>query len=50
MRYEVLTGWNAPKAAQFDLAQRQSDRDARQQISRELGHERLAVTAVYLGT
>jgi site-specific recombinase XerC len=54
MRYEALTGWKAPKAggpktAQLDSAQRQSDRLARQQISRELGHERLAVTTVYLG-
>jgi hypothetical protein len=54
MRYEALTGWKAPKAggphaAQLDLFQRQRDRDARQQVSRELGHERLAVTAVYLG-
>jgi hypothetical protein len=52
--YEVLTGWKAPKAggpkaAQLDSAQRQTDRDARQQISRELGHERITVTAVYLG-
>ncbi|MDR3159323.1 MAG: integrase domain-containing protein [Zoogloeaceae bacterium] len=55
IRYETLTGWKAPKAggpqtAQLDLAQRQSDRLARQQISRELGHERIAVTAVYLGS
>jgi site-specific recombinase XerC len=54
MRYETLTGWKAPKAggpkaAQLDPAQRQTDRLARQEISRELGHERIAVTAVYLG-
>jgi integrase len=54
MRYEVLTGWKAPKAdepsaARLDSLQRLSDRQARQQISRELGHERLAVTSVYLG-
>jgi integrase len=54
-RYEVLTGWKAPKAGgpnadQLDPFQRQSDRDARQEISRELGHERIAVTAVYLGS
>jgi hypothetical protein len=53
-RYEVLTGWPSPKtggphATQLDLFQRQTDRDARQEISRELGHERPAVTAVYLG-
>jgi site-specific recombinase XerC len=55
VRYEALTGWaspkaGGPKAAQFDSFQRQSDRDARQQISREIGHERIAVTAVYLGS
>jgi hypothetical protein len=54
MRYEALTGWKAPKAsglhaAQLDPLQRLSDRLARQQISRELGHERLAVTSIYLG-
>jgi integrase len=55
MRYEALTGWKAPKAGgpnadQLEPFQRQSDRDARQEISRELGHERIAVTAVYLGS
>ncbi|MDR2625381.1 MAG: hypothetical protein LBC37_03535 [Zoogloeaceae bacterium] len=53
-RYEVLAGWAAPKAGgpranQLDPFQRQSDRLARQEISRELGHERIAVTTVYLG-
>ncbi len=55
MRYETLTGWKSPAAggpgtAQFDLSQRLVDRHARQQISRELGHERATVTAVYLGS
>jgi hypothetical protein len=55
IRYETLTGWKAPKAGgprvnQLDPTQRQKDRLARQQISRELGHERIAVTAVYLGS
>jgi hypothetical protein len=54
-RYEALTGWKALKAGgphvvQLDLFQRERDRDARQEISRELGHERIAVTAVYLGS
>jgi integrase len=54
IRYETLTGWKAPKAGgprvnQLDPAQCQKDRFSRQQISRELGHERIAVTAVYLG-
>jgi integrase len=54
-RYEALTGWASPKAGgpranQLDPARRQSDRLARQQISRELGHERITVTAVYVGS
>lgn len=53
-RYFALTGWESPTAggppvAHLDAEQRQTDREARQQISRELGHERLAVTSVYLG-
>ncbi|MBA2080123.1 phage integrase N-terminal domain-containing protein [Rhodanobacter sp. PCA2] len=55
MRYEVLTGWRAPAAGgpgktQLSSSQRMSDQHARQQISRELGHERVKVTAIYLGT
>jgi len=55
MRYEVLTGWKAPamgslNKVQLDSSQRLLDQQARQQISRELGHERAAVTAIYLGT
>jgi hypothetical protein len=54
-RYEALTGWaslkvGGPPAAQLDSFQQWQDRHARQQISRELGHERIAVTAVYLGS
>ncbi|CAM3698203.1 integrase [Bordetella pertussis] len=54
-RYETLTGWKSPAAggsgtAQLDLSQRLADRHARQQISHELGHERVQVTAVYLGS
>ncbi len=54
MRYETLTGWKSsaaggPGKAQFGLSQRLVDRHARQQISRELGHERLTVTSIYLG-
>jgi integrase len=53
-RYEALTGWSSPKAGgppRYSLSakQRELDTCARQSISRELGHERLAVTAVYLG-
>ncbi|HBP04122.1 integrase domain-containing protein [Pseudomonas aeruginosa] len=55
MRYEVLTGWKAPAAGglstvQLDSSQRLLDQQARQQISRELGHERATITAIYLGT
>lgn len=53
-RYEALTGWKAPAAGgpsvrALSLQQRQEDRSARQIISRELGHERIGITAVYLG-
>lgn len=53
-RYETLTGWPAPAAGgppvrTLSDTQRTQDAAARQIISRELGHERLQVTAVYLG-
>lgn len=53
-RYEELTGWRCPAAggptaATLTVAQKTSDRQARLTISRELGHEREAITAVYLG-
>ncbi len=53
-RYEVLTGWKAPAAGgpsarSLTRAQRAVDARARQTISRELGHERTQITAVYLG-
>ena len=55
MRYETLTGWKSPAAggpgtAQLDLLQRLTDQHVRQQISRELGHGRVKVTAIYLGS
>ncbi|MGV6474705.1 phage integrase N-terminal domain-containing protein [Azotobacter vinelandii] len=54
MRYEVLTGWKAPAAGgpgkvKLNANQWISDQQARQQISREFGHERLQVMSVYLG-
>lgn len=54
MRYEALTGWKAPAAggpgkAQLSGSHRTSGQHAQQQISRELGHERLKVTSIYLG-
>ncbi len=53
-RYQELTGLPCPAAggpvsAQLTPAQKQTDRAARLTISRELGHEREAVTAIYLG-
>lgn len=52
--YKELTGWNAPAAggpAREALTQVQRDIDAQARliISRELGHEREQITAVYLG-
>jgi integrase len=53
-RYEELTGWKAPVAGgpeskTLTQTQRETDRQARLTISRELGHEREQVTAAYLG-
>jgi site-specific recombinase XerC len=53
-RYFELTGWKAPAAGgprSKDLSAKQKvvDREARLAISRELGHEREQITAVYLG-
>jgi len=53
-RYEALTGWKAPAASEpsskaLTPVQREQDKQARQVISRELGHERTQITAVYLG-
>ena len=53
-RYLELTGWAAPAAGgptseALTPAQKAHDREARLMISRELGHEREQITAVYLG-
>lgn len=53
-RYHELTGWQSPAsggptANQLTRQQRQDDHGARMTISKELGHEREQVTAVYLG-
>ncbi|WP_085706846.1 integrase domain-containing protein [Pseudomonas sp. B35(2017)] len=53
-RYEALTGWKAPAAGgltakEMSVAQRVEDANARQMISRELGHERIQITETYLG-
>ncbi len=53
-RYLELTGWKSPASGgpgrkTMTPEQREIDRDVRLTISRELGHEREAVTNVYLG-
>jgi len=53
-RYEELTGWRSPVAGgpssrSLTQEQKEQDREVRLIISRELGHEREQVTAVYLG-
>ena len=53
-RYEELTGWKSPAAGgpaakSLSSEQRKLDREVRLIISRELGHQREQVTAVYLG-
>jgi hypothetical protein len=52
--YEELTGWKAPaaggpKAKVLTPEQRETGRQARLIISRELGHERAQITAAYCG-
>jgi len=53
-RYRELTGWSAPAAGgprsrELTAAQKLIDREARLTISRELGHEREQVSAIYCG-
>lgn len=53
-RYVELTGWQPPTSggptcSALTPDQRAIDREARMTISRELGHEREQITAVYLG-
>ena len=53
-RYEELTGWRAPIAggpirSSLTAEQRITDREARRLVSLELGHEREAIVASYLG-
>lgn len=54
-RYRVLTGQFCPLAGGKDWAtmtqqERETDRAARRQISAELGHGRLKITDIYLGS
>ncbi len=53
-RYEELTGWKSPatggpSSTSLSRDERAVDRAARLVVSRELGHEREQITAVYLG-
>jgi len=53
-RYEELTGWKAPVAGgpaskSLSSDQRALDKEARETISRELGHSREEISARYLG-
>lgn len=53
-RYREITGWDSPAAGgpkrpALDGQQRALDLKARLEISHELGHEREAITVVYLG-
>lgn len=53
-RYLELTGWKAPAAGgpsskSLTPGQKAIDHEARMTVSRELGHEREQVTAIYLG-
>ena len=53
-RYRDLTGWLSPHAGgpskgRFSEAQRRRDQQARLTISKELGHVREQITAVYIG-
>lgn len=54
-RYKSITGWlppaqGGPKYKDMNNADKAIDRSARLQVSRELGHERLQITATYLGS
>lgn len=53
-RYQELTGWacparGGPRSREFSPERRAIDLEARLTISRELGHNREQITAVYLG-
>ena len=53
-RYLELTGWKAPsvggpRSKELSREQKEKDKEMRLIISKELGHEREAITATYLG-
>ena len=52
-RYQELTGWQCPaqggpKRRDLESGLKEIDQEARLTVSRELGHERVAVVAIYL--
>ena len=54
-RYEQLTGWKAPvqdgpRRSELNKENRYIDQQARLEISRELGHERIEIVAIYCGS
>ena len=52
-RYHQLTGWQCPAVAgvrKLTDDEKAKDLEARQHISHELGHNRLSVTGIYLGS
>ena len=54
-RYKEMTGWECPARGgptwkQLTPEQKVIDREARLALSREMGHNRVQITAVYLGT
>ncbi|EIU3494611.1 integrase domain-containing protein [Pseudomonas aeruginosa] len=53
-RYEALTGWKAPAAGgpqrkSLTMSQRLLDTEARESISKELGHNRAGIVSAYCG-
>ena len=53
-RYSQLTGWKCPNDGgqpyeALNTKQKRKDRQARIRISREMGHDRIAITRTYLG-
>ena len=53
-RYEALTGWTCPAAGgpvqrELNSNEIELDQEARLTVSRELGHNRVEITTVYLG-
>jgi len=53
-RYQAITGWpcpakGGPTKRTLSLEQLARDKVAREVVSRDLGHERISIVAMYLG-